>query len=533
MTLPDAKMFSVAVETSSGVSDRSDGLEAMMTCAVDTSGASGKFAVVSTKEAKSSSPVVTTSSSNVKTLSASKSTMVTQSLSPIPSETASSSTASENVTSKKKGKKSKKRSSLSKGGTSASSCDEGQAADDALMSANLSKAFTREISQREDEKTEEIKTNKVDFASASVEEDNGVMISSHGVQKASDDASDEFMPARRRPVGVSTTSDDDEEDRQVFRRKSEDDSSESGNVSRRPQASSAKPSVPTWINDMLKNSESSNAILKGIETAGKMWEDSSEMSHSGGFEVRKSSSSSSSRQLPQEDQSSEDDMEFRPALSRRQRKLKMSKSTDESSHIQIRSRAGSFADSESSLPMSRSLDEEVKQDPKEGWSFEADDLDVDKLIDEVVGGAAAANVVDEEKKTPLDELFKFDSELALKAGDAGEDNDEEEEEDDDKVEGARKMTVSLDDLNDALEEEEEEENHERKVSTAKDSRKMTASLNVSFDEESLIPSAEARKSLSTATSSSAGVGSTSESSVGSSPNPKKNKGKRKKKKKGF
>ena len=92
--------------------------------------------------------------------------------------------------------------------------------------------------------------------------------------------------------------------------------------------------------------------------------------------------------------------------------------------------------------------------------------------------------------------------------------------------------MSLEDLKDALANDSNQEDSESDFKPANraestSNKKMTTSLNVTFDEESLIPSATARENIASGTS----VGSTSDgSSVGNSPNPKKNKGKSKKKK---
>merc|ERR1719461_952206 len=74
---------------------------------------------------------------------------------------------------------------------------------------------------------------------------------------------------------------------------------------------------------------------------------------------------------------------------------------------------------------------------QEGWSFEADDLDVNRLIAEVVNDVTLkpASLTEnsstsqkekdnQEEKTSLDEVFKFDSELAV-AANAGSTNRED------------------------------------------------------------------------------------------------------------
>ena len=126
--------------------------------------------------------------------------------------------------------------------------------------------------------------------------------------------------------------------------------------------------------------------------------------------------------------SSEDDMEFKPVTSGRKNKKQKQKydnnnknknstgaaaATDSSCSVDLGS---SFADSESSdVHM-----QEKSSNNTEGWSFEADDLDVNKLLSEVIpvavqADSAAPAVIAEvqlvEEKAALEDVFKFDSEL--------------------------------------------------------------------------------------------------------------------------
>ena len=127
--------------------------------------------------------------------------------------------------------------------------------------------------------------------------------------------------------------------------------------------------------------------------------------------------------------SSEDDMEFKPVTSGRKNKKQKQKNdnnnknkngtggaaytTDSSCSVDLGS---SFADSESSdVHM-----QEKSSNNTEGWSFEADDLDVNKLLSEVIpvavqADSAAPAVIAEvqlvEEKAALEDVFKFDSEL--------------------------------------------------------------------------------------------------------------------------
>merc|ERR1739842_204999 len=62
----------------------------------------------------------------------------------------------------------------------------------------------------------------------------------------------------------------------------------------------------------------------------------------------------------------------------------------------------------------------------EGWSFEADDLDVNKLLSEVIAPTGAADnsapavaeVQNIEEKAALEDVFKFDSELGSSKNDS-------------------------------------------------------------------------------------------------------------------
>ena len=132
--------------------------------------------------------------------------------------------------------------------------------------------------------------------------------------------------------------------------------------------------------------------------------------------------------------SSEDDMEFKPVTSGRKSKKQKQKNdnnnknkngtggaaaaTDSSCSVDLGS---SFADSESSdVHM-----QEKSSNNTEGWSFEADDLDVNKLLSEVIpvavqADSAAPAVIAEvqlvEEKAALEDVFKFDSELGSNTG---------------------------------------------------------------------------------------------------------------------
>ena len=268
---------------------------------------------------------------------------------------------------------------------------------------------------------------------------------------------------------------------------------------------------------------------------------------------------------------SEDDLEisFTPALSRKEKRKK--KHAAAKSDLSRRASGASFADSESSLiddDESTSLNkgtnpdgaEATSKSNQEGWSFEADDLDVNRLIAEVVNditlkpaslteksSTSQKEKDNQEEKTSLDEVFKFDSELAV-AANAGSTNSEEDDNMEDVTSLNDKTNSSKNHWNNFNTEDETSEDDNAKniisySSKVKDS-KMTKSLNVKVDSENNKIEKEASSDNDNNTSSSAfgssknqsngksnlsqslvlgttTEGTTSESSVGNSPNPRK------------
>ena len=173
-------------------------------------------------------------------------------------------------------------------------------------------------------------------------------------------------------------------------------------------------------------------------------------------------------------ESSEDDLEFKPVTSGKKKKKNKNKAMN------------SIDAETSSCTESSSTEEsgETKTSTNEGWSFEADDLDVNKLLAEVTTVTQQIAVTAEDK-TALEDVFKFDSEL----------KNENEMKD-----SSKKQII---DMSASLHYEDE----------AKEDKQMSQSLTYG--------------GCSTTTTSN------SESSVGNSPNPRatsKKKGKSKKKK---
>ena len=493
----------------------------MRVCSVDTSGRAGQFAVVSA--GKDSPPEVKVQEEEEEeVVLVDISGTAEQEKRPTLKAVSETTTSVSSSASQKKGrKKNKKKQNSNSSSRGASSGGE---------ELQTREAVTREATPRTEEMAEPLVLLSEEKAAAATKstvesEERAFAKMTSGVVGKPEvaDSSDEFVPARR---GVPTTEEEEEDGSSspsfVVREEEDDDEEEEV----RPDASEAKP--PTgWLSELLGKSE--DAIIQGIATSEKKWE------------------AGSCGKDNKDDNSSEDDFDFRPAFSSRKQKKRQQKHKEEDG--EVRSRAGSFADSESSLPAAKDEEEDTAksvstlpplrdpEDCKEGWSFEADDLDVNRLIDEVVGkedednedNADANEDVVEEEKTPLEDVFKFDSELALSKRE-----EEEEEEDEEGGDLSKKKSHSLENLENALAKEKEAEGSMKANDEAK-TGKMATSLNVTFDEDNLISCAAAKESLTSASSAGHNTGgNTSESSVGSSPNPKKSsKGKKKKKRRGF
>jgi len=176
--------------------------------------------------------------------------------------------------------------------------------------------------------------------------------------------------------------------------------------------------------------------------------------------------------------------------------------------------SGSVADSESE----KVSDQEgmgATGESRDGWSFEVDEEDVNKLLETEV---LPVEVEPSDEKTDLEDVFRFDSEMR-------------DDEDDEGGEVAgRKRSVSVDDLNDALMEEttDESEAEAAAVPIPKTDKEEDLTSNNSNTELS-------KPALGTSMSSSCASSVDSESSTTNSPNPRttqnKNKNKKGKKKK--
>jgi hypothetical protein len=209
------------------------------------------------------------------------------------------------------------------------------------------------------------------------------------------------------------------------------------------------------------------------------------------------------------------------------KKGKKQKQKDQESDDSFRTcKEGSVADSESENIVQEQkeetlVDEEAKKET--GWSFEDDEMDVNKLLSEVVGGVDAESPVTNspeetgEERTALEDVFRFDSEIVDEETDVKQPN----------TEGTSK-SLSIDDLNDALKDETDSDaDGAIQVGNRRRCESMTT------DDEN---GSEANKNKSlggtSMSSSYAGTTSASEGSVSNSPNPRatKSKGKKGKKK---
>jgi len=222
------------------------------------------------------------------------------------------------------------------------------------------------------------------------------------------------------------------------------------------------------------------------------------------------------------DDSSDDDFMTRPVpqqkKNKKQKKQKGQVLSLEEFHRTPAARemdSGSAADSESEK-VSDKEGVTTTGDTKDGWSFEVDEEDVNKLLETEESPADAAGA--SEERTDLEDVFRFDSEM--------QDVEDGEEEKDSET----KKSVSVDDLNDALMEETTDESEAEGAAASDVPSKEGEEAGVDIAETS-------KPSLGTSVSSSYGssMASSGESSTANSPNPRntqnKNKNKKGKKKK--
>ena len=287
-------------------------------------------------------------------------------------------------------------------------------------------------------------------------------------------------------------------------------------------------------------SDTGSKIVKSIEFATRLYgnDDDEEEVEEEEEDVTKSFNRSSTNKKSDGGSSvidsSEDDVEFKP-VSRRQKRTKKKDDLDEPG-----TPGSCYADSESSLQDDPPRSIGGGPEKQEGWSFEADDLDISRLIAEVVSHQAkmheeAATVPATEEKTSLEDIFKFDSELAGTSrrrhvgrdhdNEDDDNNNEDEDEDDEEKSSNIATTTTTDDS-------ENDYQVSKDIGTSK--KVMSTSLNVGYEENvggGVTGECDLRGATSL-TQSLVCAGSTSaeSSSVGNSPNPKKNKNKSKRKK---
>ena len=259
-----------------------------------------------------------------------------------------------------------------------------------------------------------------------------------------------------------------------------------------------------------------NDIVKSIEKANVLYEGNTEDTNSGNLLFKTNN-----------DVSSEDDLEFKPVTSGKNKKKRKNNnsniisSSNQNTNVNNKnsashSEASSFADSESSEAMESAME---TKNSSEGWSFEADSSDIFKLLNaEKNSNISAGNsnstdlltsesttTVKTEEKAALEDVFKFDSELS--SGGCG----------------PRRRKI-------AATEDQEDENETGSNSNNKP--EMTSSLTEGEEEVSSETKNSSSGGLSQSLTSWATATSTSESEVGNSPNPRatsKKKGKKKKK----
>merc|ERR1712062_144024 len=167
-----------------------------------------------------------------------------------------------------------------------------------------------------------------------------------------------------------------------------------------------------------------NDIVKSIEKANVLYEGNTEDTNSGNLLFKTNN-----------DVSSEDDLEFKPVTSGKNKKKRKNNnsniisSSNQNTNVNNKnsashSEASSFADLESSEAMESAME---TKNSSEGWSFEADSSDIFKLLNaeknsnslagnsnstDLLTSESTTTVKTEEEKAALEDVFKFDSELS-------------------------------------------------------------------------------------------------------------------------
>merc|ERR1719270_3074174 len=204
--------------------------------------------------------------------------------------------------------------------------------------------------------------------------------------------------------------------------------------------------------------------------------------------------------------SDDDGLQFKPVPNKRNKKKQKQKSVEEFD-TQDSCPADSESEKVSEFEDSHSTKSKSKSS-KDGWSFEIDEEDVNKLLESDNIRAASEET---EERTALEDVFRFDSEMV-------------EEEDTVEKNEARgtvdAKSVSVEDLNDALLDETDDSEAEGGI-TIRKRRDTVETDNEEFKECRGV----------TLSSSCPDTTDASESSVTNSPNPRQTKSKGKKGKK--
>jgi len=305
-----------------------------------------------------------------------------------------------------------------------------------------SEDFCRELSPKvDDEETFELASNNAAavatedlladaLLSVTDDDDAKLMASSvHNVDRViSPTPSDEFTEMKN--VNVDKICDDfgepeegeEEENFFVREKKSASPETDEDEAEQPPIPANlvASPKMVSCFEEMF-GPVNQTSIVKSIEFAKQLYGDDDEEDDA---DVRMATSG---KKESYNVDSSEDDLEFKPVPRRQKRSKKKDDYDDEPG-----TPASCYADSESS-----NVDEPPSK--PEGWSFEADDIDISKLIAEVVThqqnaletSLTTASLENVEEKTSLDEIFKFDSEIVSQRHQQQIDNNDDDDDDDD------------------------------------------------------------------------------------------------------
>jgi len=224
------------------------------------------------------------------------------------------------------------------------------------------------------------------------------------------------------------------------------------------------------------------------------------------------------KEIQNESYSSDDDFMFRPAPNKRNKKKQKQKSAESEEDFKKCQGDSSAPDTKlENFPelQNMSSSKTKGKDSKDGWSFEIDEEDVNKLLENEISPEPG----DKEERTALEDVFRFDSEMRDENVIGLSKNMDE---------GIGGKSLSVEDLNDALKDDTDDSEGDGIVVTKR--RESTDSENeaTAGDFKECKPLAGTSMSSSYAETTDA-----SESSVSNSPNVRatKSKGKKGKKKK--